>query len=283
MRRPPTTLVGGVVLLAAIVGFSGTAYWIESRTLRAVEMPVSLTRGTINLDFDLNIRAFYSIDIGPSQGGNLVCGNGAGLRTRRISSVGELPVYRYQWVEDNSRSLGLGEDAIAGKFLGGFEGRRGHYHLTIEVLSDTACLDAENPRLYILASNQDFFKWNNYYQNAFWISFVSGSIGFGILIVGLRESLRRRSWEILEVEMPAAAVHAAGIYRTLRVAKPFPWIRFLPKIGLLYSQVFILLAICVVLAFLTYEHHSQGLFVLTYFPESWQFKHIPCQARVVQV
>src|SRR6266852_2659522 len=129
MRRPPTTLVGCVVLLPAIVGFIGMAYWIESRTLRAVDMPVSLARGTISLDFELNIHAFYTIAIGPPQGGKLDCGNGAGLRTRRISSVGELPVYRYQWVEDNSRSLGLGEDVIAGEFLGGFEGRRGHYHL----------------------------------------------------------------------------------------------------------------------------------------------------------
>ena len=114
--------MGCLVLLAAIVGFIGTAYWIESRTFRAVDMPVSLARGIIKLDFDLNIHAFYSVDIGPSQGGNLTCGNGAGLRTRRISSIGELPVYRYQWVEDNSRSLGLGEDVIAGEFLGGFEG-----------------------------------------------------------------------------------------------------------------------------------------------------------------
>jgi hypothetical protein len=190
MGRTPTILVGCLVLLFAITGFLGTSFWVESRTLRAVDMPVSLARGTINLSFDLNIHGFYSINIGPSQGGNLVCGNGAGLRTRRIFSVGELPVYRYQWVEDNSRSLGLGADVIAGEFLGGFEGRRGHYHLRIEVLSDTACLDAENPRLYILASNQDFLWWNRYYLNALWISFVSGSIGLGILIVGIRERLR---------------------------------------------------------------------------------------------
>ena len=283
MRRPPTTLVGCVVLLAAIVGFIGTAYWIESRTLRAVEMPVSLTRGTINLDFDLNIRAFYSIDIGPSQGGNLVCGNGAGLRTRRISSVGELPVYRYQWVEDNSRSLGLGEDAIAGKFLGGFEGRRGHYHLTIEVLSDTACLDAENPRLYILASNQDFFKWNNYYQNAFWISFVSASIGFGILIVCIRERLRRHSIEDSSFFEP----RLTDRHSARQKERPAPWIPFFSQVGLLYSQILLLLVICGVLVFhyaWGYDHRSRGLFVLTYFPGSSFFKRNPCsQAWVVRV
>jgi hypothetical protein len=131
MRRPPTILVGCIVLLVAIFGFIGTTYWIGSRTLRAVDMPVSLARGTINTDFDLNIHGFYSIDVGLSQGGNLICGNGVGLETRRISSFGGIPVYRYQWVEDESRARG--RDTIAGSFLGGFEGRSGHYKLRIEV------------------------------------------------------------------------------------------------------------------------------------------------------
>jgi len=90
MGRTPTILVGCLVLLFAITGFLETSFWVESRTLRAVDMPVSLARGTINLSFDLNIHGFYSINIGPSQGGNLVCGNGAGLRTRRISSSEDL-------------------------------------------------------------------------------------------------------------------------------------------------------------------------------------------------
>jgi hypothetical protein len=276
--------VGCVVLLAAIVGFIGTAYWIESRTLRAVDIPVSLARGTINLNFDLNIHAFYSIDIGPSQGGNLVCGNGAGLRTRRISSVGELPVYRYQWVEDNSRSLGLGEDVIAGEFLGGFEGRRGHYHLRIEVLSDTRCLDAGNPRLYVIASNDDFIRWNRYYQNASWISFVSGSIGFGILIVGIRERLRRRSIE--DSTFSFFEPRLTDRHSAHQRERPAPWIPFFSQVGLLYSQILLLLVICGVLVFhfaWGYDHRSRGLFVLTYFPESWQFKHIPCQEWVVRV
>lgn len=285
MRRPPTILVGCIVLFAAIAGFAGTTCWIGSRTLRAVDMPVSLARGTINLDFDLNIHAFYSIDIGPSRGGNLVCGNGAGLRTRRISSVGELPVYRYQWVEDNSRSLGLGEDVIAGEFLAGFEGKRGHYHLRIEVLSDTACLDAENPRLYLLASNQDFRRWNRYYLNEFWISFVSGSIGLGILIVGIRERLRNRSTEECDLSFfePAPTESYAASQRQ----RAAPWIPFFSQIALLYSQILLLLVICGVLVFQYawgYDHRSQGLFVLTYFPESFFFKNLPCaQAWVVRV
>jgi len=156
-------------------------------------MPVSLARGTINLDFDLNIHAFYSIDLGPSQGGNLVCGNGAGLRTRRISSIGELPVYRYQWVEDNSRSTGLGNDVIVGEFLGGFEGRRGHYHLRIEVLSNTACLDAYSPQLYIIASHEDFNRWIQIDRNASWAWSLLAVFGVILIIAGVYEHFREKS------------------------------------------------------------------------------------------
>ncbi|HKW36135.1 MAG TPA: hypothetical protein VJN92_24245 [Candidatus Acidoferrum sp.] len=245
-------------------------------------MPVSLARGTITTDFDLNIHAFYSIDISLSQGGNLICANGAGLRTRRISSIGKLPVYRYQWVEDKSRAIG--RDTIAGSFLGGFEGRRGHYKLQIEVLSDTGCLDVDNPRLYILASNADFIRWNRYYQNASWISFVSGSIGFGLLIVGIRERLRSRSTK--DCGLSFFEPRCTDSYAARQRERATPWIPFFSQVGLLYSQILLLLGIWGVLIFhyaLGY-HRSHGLFVLTYFPESSFFKHIPCaQAWVVRV
>lgn len=286
MRRPPTIVVGFIVLVAAVVGFLGMTYWIGSRTLRAVDMPVSLARGTINLDFDLNIHAFYSINIGPSAGGNLVCGNGASLHTRRISSVGEFPVYRYQWVEDNSRSLGLGQDVIEGGFLGGFEGRRGHYNLPIEILSDTACLDALNPRLYILASNEDFGRWHNYYyESACWISFACGSLGFGILLVGVRDRLRSpladdRGFDFFEPRRTNG-------YVARRQEKGAPWIPFFSQVAFLYSQILVLLVLGGVLVFhfaWGYDHRSQGLFVLTYFPESQFFKHVPCsQSWVLRV
>jgi hypothetical protein len=193
MRNSPAFLAGSVVLLFASVGCLGTRYWIGSRTLRAADMSISLARGTIDLDFDLNIHGFYSINVSPLRDANRFCSDGAGLRTRRISSVGEIPVYRYQWVEDNSRSMGLGDDVIVGEFLGGFEGRRGHYHLRIEVLSNTACLDAYSPRLYIIASNQDFNRWIQIDRNAIWAWMLLAVFGFILAIAGVYEHFRERS------------------------------------------------------------------------------------------
>jgi len=193
MRRPPVILAGCAVLLSALIGFLGTRYWIGSRALRAVDRPVSLARGIIDVDFDLNIHGFYSIDVGRIHGGDLICSNGAGLRTRRISSVGEFPVYRYQWVANNSRAMGLPEDVIVGDFLGGFEGRRGRYHLRIEVLSDTACLDADSPQLTIFASYDDFRRWRQIDEFVNWAWSLLACFGAAIVGAGVYGHLRERS------------------------------------------------------------------------------------------
>ena len=120
MRIPITAIAGAVVLVVAVAGFWGTTYWIESRTLRAVDTPVSLARGIINTgQFKLNVHGFYSIVVSEEQVSPPACD--VGLETRRISTIGGLPVYRYQWLEDQGRSIG--RNTIPGSFVGGFEGR----------------------------------------------------------------------------------------------------------------------------------------------------------------
>ena len=65
-----------------------------------------------------------------------------------------------------------------------------------------------------------------------------------------------------------------------------PGISFSPQIALLYSQILLVMLIPGVLVFhyAWEDNHSYGLFVLTYFPESSFFRHVPCaQAWVVRV
>ena len=72
----------------------------------------------------------------------------------------------------------------------------------------------------------------------------------------------------------------------IRANPRLPWISFLSQTALLYSQ---LLLLTVILGVLTFHyawgqhHRSYGLFVLTYFPESSFFRHMPCQGWVVRV
>jgi len=64
------------------------------------------------------------------------------------------------------------------------------------------------------------------------------------------------------------------------------WVLLSPQIGVLYSQILLLLVPFALLVFpiwSEYVYHSQGLYALTYFADSWQFRHIDCQSWVVRV
>jgi hypothetical protein len=252
-----------------------------------VDIPVSLARGIITTDFDVNIHAFYSINVGLSQGDpNLVCKDGTVLETGRISSLGDLPVYRYQRLEDAIRRTG--RDANTDFFLGGFESRRGHYALRIEVLSDTACLNEREPRLYVVASYLDFNRLAGYYDSAFWISLVAGSAGLGILVVGVREKLRRPPSDDYDLKIYDPRIYdpPASQRYVRRREKTAPWVPFFSQLGVLYSQTLLILAVCSIPIF----HYafgggqSYGFYVLTPFPESFLFRNTPCaQTWVVRV
>jgi hypothetical protein len=190
MRISMTARVGIGVFLAAAVLFFSTKYWVETRTLEALDMPVSLSRGTISTGpFSLNVHAFYSILVSLPRGGDLVC-DGVGLKTRRISSPDKLVVYHRPWQDQSHEAA---ENMTFGSFLGGFEGQPGRYNLQIQVLSDTGCLNSRGPRLFIFASNSDFDKWNERYENVLRISFLLGSLGLTLVIIGVKNSFRRRS------------------------------------------------------------------------------------------
>jgi hypothetical protein len=52
--------------------------------------------------------------------------------------------------------------------------KSGRYDLEINVLSDTVCLNSLRPRLNIVASNWDFCKLNERYENLCLASFFVG-------------------------------------------------------------------------------------------------------------
>jgi hypothetical protein len=66
MRIPTTAQVACVVF--AITRFLGTRHGVESRILRAVELPISLARAILGTGpFNSNFHGFYSLLIGEEQ------------------------------------------------------------------------------------------------------------------------------------------------------------------------------------------------------------------------
>jgi hypothetical protein len=177
----------GLLVVAGIVFCSGKR-WVETRTLRAVNIPISLARGTVSTGtFVINARGFYSINIVRAEPGNLAC-NGVALTTRRITSLDALPVYRQPAEQSDAP-----RNVTIGSFLGGFEGKPGRYDLEVEVLSDTDCLRSLRPRLHITASDEDFYRCNQHYESLCSISFLTSLLGMVLIIAGAYGAIQRRS------------------------------------------------------------------------------------------
>jgi len=188
MRIPWTARAGIALLVAAIILFFGGRKWIETRTLRPLNIPISLARGTITSTLTLNVRAAYSINIVRTEPGNLDC-HGVALATRRLSSLDGLDVHQRQSNEqtDPAQNITLGD------YLGTLEGKPGRYNVAIDVLSATGCLNSLRPRLRIVASHNDFDLLNKHYETLRVGSILVGFLGVILIIASGYESLRRRS------------------------------------------------------------------------------------------
>ena len=187
MRISWTARAGITLLVAAIILFFGGKQWVETRTLRPLNIPISLNRGTIASTLTLNVHAAYSINIVRTEPGNLDCG-GISLATRTLSSLDGLNVYR-----PPAQQMESVQNVTPGDYLGSFEGRPGRYNLAIDVISETGCLNSLRPRLRIVASRNDFDRWNNHYENLRAASLLVGFLGLILMIASGYESLRRRS------------------------------------------------------------------------------------------
>jgi hypothetical protein len=159
--------------------FTWTRYWVQTRTLFPVDMPVSLSSGRLTTgEFKINTHAFYSILVVFPGGSKPNCSEYSVLRTAAISSIrGRIVTHLKDDhdVHDPSTTVG--------PFFGGFESEPGLYRLDAKISSDAGCLYTRSPLLEVIASSDDFAKWRQRYEASFWMSLIL--ILVGILIVGV--------------------------------------------------------------------------------------------------
>jgi hypothetical protein len=176
---------GTGLMLCAVILFVGGKWWVGTRTLEAVDMPISLSRGTIATgDFLINVHAYYLIEVWFPTGTEEDCYEDI-LRTRQITSIGGIGVRQFGRVGDKTA-----ESVTAGPVLGGFDSKPNHYHLEVEVLSDTGCFNSRNPQLLIEATAPDVAKWAKRSEYVSLSSKLLGFFGTVLLIAGF---LGRRS------------------------------------------------------------------------------------------
>jgi hypothetical protein len=141
-------------------------------------MPISLSRGAIATgDFLINAHANYQIEVYFPTGTADDCYEDI-LRTRRITSIGGIGVQQFRRFGEKTD-----ESVTAGAVLGSFDSKPNHYHLEIEVLSDTGCFNSRNPRLLIEATAPDVAKWAKRSEYISLSSILLGFFGTVLLII----------------------------------------------------------------------------------------------------
>jgi len=190
MRLPGTARVGIFALCAGIVVFASVHYWVNTRTLVPLDIPVTLAPGHIRTgDFKINVEAYLSVQIGFPNGSTADCRERRSLRTRRLTSIGGQAVSAPGWE-------GSTEDGVTeGTYLGTFLSKPGHYNLDIEVLSVTPYPGPCLPRLDIVASYYDFNKWDSIQVFSFWLSAFCEVLGMSMLFVFARTHFRKNPLE----------------------------------------------------------------------------------------
>lgn len=147
MRLPASALIGICAIVLGILAFFPEDYWVNTRTLTPVNMPVSLAPGHIRTgEFQINLEAYFSVQVRFPYDSGPECRYADGLRTRHLTSVGPQAVHL----------LGNGDAVTEGLDLGAFAGKPGRYALDVEVLSATQNLDRCKPRLLIEATSYEF-------------------------------------------------------------------------------------------------------------------------------
>lgn len=260
MATRSSARIGIVLIFAGVALYVGSRYWLETRTLVALDTPVSLSRGHIrSQEFDINLNSGYyvSIEVEKSPAlNNLEC---------LMRGCYETPaILKAQWalskagrVELSGSSDGTNGESprwgTVGRDVGYFRCSGGRYRLDVDVLSDTSILNAGNPRLRVVADGEGYNHLNRLYDE---LSLIPGML----VVIGGTLLLLSRTARSVEQPTVIEVSAAPGIgHLTTRSLRRFPRravFSGLPSFALIAT--FLVSLVLIPLWLLTYWTNSTG-------------------------
>jgi hypothetical protein len=269
----PQRLVGLIIILASLILILSARHWYATRIFVPLDQPISLAQGHIATpEFKTNFSGDYYVYIKfdrnyaghtPCQPEEILRTNWALSRDGRITdtSVTSAP----PWV-------GKADGTVIGSFLGRLELRSGTYRINLNVLSDSGCLNHENPRLRI--ENYQEQVHDSYFA-AFWIllfTLISGAL-LVIRSFVRNETAPHRSLSITGTDSFESGT-LARCHNPHRKASRFSQI---PSFGLIASLtlLMILIPMWIISAWFDFTHESRGVWV--YIPKMQPTIEIPAK------
>jgi biopolymer transport protein ExbD len=148
----PTTRVGLALALIPLASLGGWAAWYFTRSWEPLNIPISLARGHLRAEFDINIESLYAIKLQLNQdreAERLPCPD-------TTYSCDTVSLAGAPWSISNGESVvatGRGDpedrDIWWNRSVGTFQCGKGHRVLTLDVLEDQSRLNFFEPHLVI--------------------------------------------------------------------------------------------------------------------------------------
>lgn len=221
------------MILIALVVFSMSVYWMETRSLEPVNMPVSLEAGKLQtLDFEITLRDEYGIwlnaDYSIDDWTEGKCNSGA-LREM------DWKIYRLGKTRTANKELWASSEEMRqqGELPYGFHGLPGKYKLEWRVPVAAACLDARHPRLRVWTTAEG-------YETAVILILLACMV---VVLAGAGAILRAMVvWMsgILSPNRNSLRIFPEMVMRNvlpLRRHRPTPLFKDYPNFGLLYGCI----------------------------------------------
>ena len=149
LRVPLSVAIGFGLILLGTGGRATIDYWMKTRIVRPVDMPVSLALGHIRTaPFRLNLDTDYWVELDPD------------TDSRWDSAHPECNPYRHlktRWtLYKNGKVFDRLDEPTVLPWPSGFRAGPGAYELDVEVMSDFTCLDGLPPRLRVVANTEHY-------------------------------------------------------------------------------------------------------------------------------
>ena len=196
-------ILGGVAL------YAGSQYWLATRKLVPLDIPISLSRGHIRTpEFSINLDSRYHLEMEvewQASMGDIDC---------LLWGCYERPgILKMQWTLSGAgqvESSGSGDEMRRGDsfILSG-----GRHRLDLDVLSDASILNSAHPRLRVQADGDAYRRLGDLYDELPIVSGMLVSIGVALLWLAARERKVEQAPDLSIFKAPGAGHRGAGYLR----------------------------------------------------------------------
>ncbi len=218
-RLSLTARIGLALLLVPLAVLGGWAAWYFTRSWEPLNAPISLARGHIRAEFDVNVPSAYAMELDLSQDRVLQrhpCPNDS-MACDSTSFAG------VRWsVSSHGKQFAAGTgkpapgDLWVCRSIGTFQCGKGHYVLNMDVLEDQSRLNFYEPRLVVYESGGKAAS-----DPSLWVGALSlvalvfgGPVGISMIVlavIGWRQRKLFALWKTYPLNQPGNS--APGLLR----------------------------------------------------------------------